>query len=97
MRITIDYNPENNNFSVLVDRGSLSNGSNPYPPPPPYNNEFAEMTTWLNDVFAACTEKFKDQKVAAIRYKYDPKQGVQEGFTFLTEDFTPPKPPPFIR
>jgi hypothetical protein len=96
MRITIDYDPSNSNFSVLVDRGTLSNGTNPYPPPPPYTQEFQQMTTWLNDVFDNSLKTFENQKVAAIRFKYDPSKKERIGYRFMTESETPPEPPPFI-
>jgi hypothetical protein len=97
MRITIDYNPENSYFSVLIDRGTLSNGGPPIPPPPPFTFEFAELTQWLNKAYNDSLDQFKDQKVAAIRFKYDPSKDEQNGYCFMTESETPPSPPPFIQ
>jgi len=98
MRITIDYNPDNNNFSVLVDRGTLSNGWPPGTfPPPPTAYEFVELTNWLNGAFDTCLKKFEDQKVAAVRYKYEPKNNIQKEFVFMTEESEAPEPPPFIK
>ncbi|HEY5825574.1 MAG TPA: hypothetical protein VIT44_14465 [Cyclobacteriaceae bacterium] len=97
MRITIDYNPTNNDFSVLVDRGTLSNGWPPLPPPPPSQMEFVQVTSWLNESFATCLKKFEDEKVAAVRYKYEPKNNIQKEFVFRTEESVAPEPPPFIK
>lgn len=96
MRITIDFDPNTKGLSVLIDRGTLSNGWPPTPPPPPNNEEFRELTSWLNQVFETSIEKFKDQKIAAIRYKYDPSKGEDKGFYFITENEIPPAPPKFI-
>ena len=98
MRITIDYNPTNNNFSVLVDRVMLSADGPPWPPPPPTNEQFAEMTSWLNDVYTKiCMEKFKNQNVSGIEFKYEPKEGKSYGCLYIEQTDTPPEPPPFIR
>jgi hypothetical protein len=97
MRITIDYNPADNALSVLVDRGTLSNGQMPYPPPPPNNLQFQELTSWLNGVFATSMQTFQDQKIAAIRFKYDPANNLQVGYKFTTESEPVPPPPPFIK
>lgn len=98
MRITIDYDPNNNNLSVLVDRGALSNGWPPsIPPPPPGGGQFAELTTWLNGVFETCMTEFKDQSVGAIRFKYEPQNKVQKKFIFNTSYEEAPAPPSFIK
>ena len=97
MKITIDYDPKNNNFAVLVDRGALSNGNWPWPPPPPSNEEFAEITSWLSDVYKTSLKKFEaDSMLGAVRFLYEPKAGIQGGFQFKAEKITPPNPPPFI-
>jgi|SRR4051812_2866945 hypothetical protein len=98
MRITIDYDPSNQNFSVLVDRGTLSNGWPPGTIPPPYGAQFQELTEWLNNSFNdICVEKFKDQSVAAVRFKYDPKNNIAQEMVFTTKIETPPAPPSFIK
>jgi len=98
MRITLDYDPNSKNLSVLVDRGALSAGDPPWPPPPPSEDEFAEMTVWLNTVYKVCLDQFaKDQKVGAVRFKYEPSLSKQIGYKFIAEAETPPQPPSFVR
>jgi len=73
MKIVIDYDPNKNVFSVQFDRVLYSkDNGDPWPPPPPYDGQVAEMAAWLTESYPSVTKKMTDQEISGLRMEFVP-------------------------
>ncbi len=68
MKMIIDFDQETNVFKVTLERGKTS--GEPWPPPPPGNEQLAEMTDWLNKSYPDVCKKFTDKEVSALSLSF---------------------------
>jgi hypothetical protein len=71
MKIVIEFDETTSVFTANFDRGAISSATpGSIIPPPPFDDQIAEMSKWLAQSYPSILAKMKDSEISGVRLSF---------------------------